>query len=425
MNKFNKLLIKNLNNNNNTKNKLLLNKRFLSTNNNNLLTSVNDNKSYLAAGLGLSTLLIAGITATNNGNNHHNTTHNDEKKEETTTKPSNNDKINELLTKFNQKIDLLEKKVIINNALAKNRAFVFIKPHACNDKVDELIKKTFKFRGITVTGEGDLDYKKIDEGMLIDTHYGAIAQKAVILDPSELAIPEKGLKQFKEMFGVEFSDVLKEKKAYNAKQAMEKLNVDGDGLEKLWRDQLKKNVNLIKFGGGFYCGKLIVNDEEMFVFNGFYPQMRSKYTKEPAKIHYYTIEFDPRTLSWEEFRNEVLGTTDPTEAVDGSLRRVIYENFELLDLPAKPDTGDNGVHASASPFEASAERVNWLSYDSYEDDQYLAGVIASGVPEDKLKSWLGDAQVKYEGKKQSIFDILEDKDSKEVLEILKNVVKEN
>ena len=28
---------------------------------------------------------------------------------------------------------------------------------------------------------------------------------------------------------------------------------------------------------------------------------------------------------------------------------------------AKPNTGDNGVHASASPFEALAERMNWVS----------------------------------------------------------------
>ena len=29
-------------------------------------------------------------------------------------------------------------------------------------------------------------------------------------------------------------------------------------------------------------------------------------------------------------------------------------------LKAQPDTGDNGVHASASPLEALAERSNWL-----------------------------------------------------------------
>ena len=57
---------------------------------------------------------------------------------------------------------------------------------------------------------------------------------------------------------------------------------------------------------------------------------------------------------------KVLGGTDPIEAADKSLRRHIYENWEALGLPAQPDVGDNGVHASASPFEAMAERHNWV-----------------------------------------------------------------
>ena len=47
-------------------------------------------------------------------------------------------------------------------------------------------------------------------------------------------------------------------------------------------------------------------------------------------------------------------------AAVGSARRTIYDNWRTLDLPAQPNTGDNGVHASASPFEALAERANWL-----------------------------------------------------------------
>ena len=34
--------------------------------------------------------------------------------------------------------------------------------------------------------------------------------------------------------------------------------------------------------------------------------------------------------------------------------------YKALGLTSKPNTGDNGVHASASPFEAMAERANWL-----------------------------------------------------------------
>ena len=60
-------------------------------------------------------------------------------------------------------------------ALAKrtNAAFVFIKPHACNDAVIALVKETLANEGIEVMATGSLDYKTIDEKMLIDNHYGA------------------------------------------------------------------------------------------------------------------------------------------------------------------------------------------------------------------------------------------------------------
>jgi hypothetical protein len=43
--------------------------------------------------------------------------------------------------------------------------------------------------------------------------------------------------------------------------------------------------------------------------------------------------------------------------------RTIYKGWEGLGLDYKPNVGDNGVHASASPFEALAERMNWLKVE--------------------------------------------------------------
>ena len=57
---------------------------------------------------------------------------------------------------------------------------------------------------------------------------------------------------------------------------------------------------------------------------------------------------------------KVLGATDPTQAAAGSLRRQILERWRELGLKAEPNVGDNGVHASASPFEGLAERMNWI-----------------------------------------------------------------
>mmetsp|Transcript_8393 Transcript_8393/g.20747 ORF Transcript_8393/g.20747 Transcript_8393/m.20747 type:complete len:162 (+) Transcript_8393:790-1275(+) len=98
-----------------------------------------------------------------------------------------------------------------------------------------------------------------------------------------------------------------------------------------------------------------------------------------------------------------------------------------LGLGSKPNTGDNGVHASASPFEALAERNNWLG-KSVEDDAYGKGLLAAGVPLEVIAKWSGDCQVSVqgetkEGKTMSVFDTLEDLDADSVLSKVSKISK--
>ena len=71
--------------------------------------------------------------------------------------------------------------------------------------------------------------------------------------------------------------------------------------------------------------------------------------------------------------------------------------------------GDNGVHASASPFEALAERLNWMGA-KLEDDAFGQAMISAGIPKDTIMAWTKDPQVPFDGKKASLFDLLEDLD---------------
>lgn len=298
-----------------------------------------------------------------------------------------------------------------------NSAFVFIKPHACKGKpgsVEAVVEGKFKETGIRVTDKGEISAEQIDKNMLIDTHYGAIASKAVKLKPSELNVPDKGKKQFEAAFGESWDSAIAAGKVYNAKDGAEKLGLDADGVNAEW-SKLTRGKNLIKFGGGFYCGKV----KDIYVMNGFYMSMRSAYCNPGEKIQWYTVSWPGDSLSWEDFRGQVLGATDPTEAPKGSIRRVILDQYRKLGLASKPNTGDNGVHASASPFEALAERNNWLG-KSVEDDSYGKGLIAAGVPLETISKWSGDCQVSVDGetkdgKTMSVFDTLEDLDADTIL----------
>ena len=150
-------------------------------------------------------------------------------------------------------------------------------------------------------------------------------------------------------------------------------------------------------------------DADIFVINGFYMAMREKYTKPGTSIYYYLVEWDPAKLSWSDFREKVLGATDPVTAEEGALRKAIFKDWKQLGLKSEPNVGDNGMHASASPFEALAERLNWMSA-KLEDDPFGKAMLDSGIPKDTIMEWTKDPQVAFEGKKQSIFDLLEDLD---------------
>lgn len=294
----------------------------------------------------------------------------------------------------------------------KNSAFVFVKPHAVTDKTNELVHTRLAEKGFKITSEGSLSAEEIDEKKLIDQHYYAIASKATILKPHELNVPKD---KFKSNFGLEWEEALSKGLCLNALDACKEFGCTASELNKAWAESKKAN-KLVKFGGGFYCGLVSLNGKERYVFNAFFMTMRSAFTEPGKSIHYYTVEWDPEQTSWEEFRGKVLGPTDPKEAPKDSLRGEILSRWKELGLPSEPNVGDNGVHASASPFEGLAERMNWLG-KRCSQDAYCKALVRAGVKEATIGAWSVDPQVKIDpsGKKGSLFDALEDLDAQDCI----------
>jgi len=305
---------------------------------------------------------------------------------------------------------------------------VFIKPQANTPKVEELVKTKFSSVGITILKEGEITGPVIDAKQYIDNHYYAIASKATIMAAKDLNIP---VEKFAATFGEEWATVCAEGRALNALEIKNKFGWTADELDAKWNETSDKHdpKTRIKFGGGFYCGKLVVEGTTYYTFNAFFMTMRDKFTGADAKIHYFVVEFDSETLAWADFRGKVLGPTNPADAPSDSLRGMVLATWQELGLQSAPDTGDNAVHASASPFEGLAERTNWLG-DEYtigegdKQDSFAKALIAEGLDVDTIKAWTVDPQVllvKGEDKKGSVFDQLEDKDSAECIAKLKEL----
>eukprot|EP00462_Mataza_sp_D1_P000996 CAMPEP_0175097666 /NCGR_PEP_ID=MMETSP0086_2-20121207/5409_1 /TAXON_ID=136419 /ORGANISM="Unknown Unknown, Strain D1" /LENGTH=406 /DNA_ID=CAMNT_0016371193 /DNA_START=51 /DNA_END=1271 /DNA_ORIENTATION=+ len=293
------------------------------------------------------------------------------------------------------------------NPKVRNSAFVFIKPHAVTDKTKECVAKGLAQNGLRIVKEGTITAEEIDQGMLIDQHYYAIASKATILKPAQLNVPAE---KFKAAFGLGWQEALDKGVVFNAKDACEELGVDAEGLNELW-----KTAKKTKFGGGFYCGLVSAPGRDpIYVFNAFFMSMRSAFVKPGTSIYYYSVEWDASKLSWEDFRGKVLGPTNPEDAPSGSLRGIICNDWRNLGLAYRPNVGDNGVHASASPFEALAERMNWLGA-SASSDHFGKAMLDAGISEATIKDWSVDPQVTYGGSSMpitgSLFDSVEDTDA--------------
>lgn len=307
-----------------------------------------------------------------------------------------------------------------SNAKPKNDAFVFVKPHAVTDKTNKTARDRLVERGLRITGEGDIKSEEIDRKKLIDQHYYAIASKATILKPEQVNVPRD---KFKKHFNKDWDTLLQSGECCNALQACQEFGCDAAQLSKAWA-QSKKDGNLVKLGGGFYAGLVKMNGKDKYVLNAFFMDMRNQFTAPGRSIHWYTVEWDEDKLSWADFRGKVLGPTDPNDAPKDSLRGEILSNWKDLGLPAEPNVGDNGMHASASPFEGMSERMNWLNRRCSQDS-FCKRMVAAGIPEKTIEEWSVDPQVKIDasGKMGSLYDAVEDLDSTACLDKLQALYK--
>jgi len=295
-----------------------------------------------------------------------------------------------------------------------NFAFMFVKPHANTEEGRGLVQEELRRRGIEVLKQGEIGADDIEARSIIDTHYGSLATRALKQAPSELLVKPDAQEAFRAAFGLSWQEALERDLVCNAQEAMRRLACSGEALEALWAP-LRFGEGKVKLGSGCYAGSL----RGLFVINGFYLVMRSMYTQPGSSVHYYMLRFRSQELSWADFRRELLGHTDPALAAPESLRGHFLRRWRELGLKSEPHTGENAVHASASPLEALAERLNWLQLGPQEllEDSFAQQLLRRGVKESSLQHWLSDPPVRHGGRSVPAFDLFEDRNTDECLQL--------
>jgi hypothetical protein len=250
--------------------------------------------------------------------------------------------------------------------------------------------------------------KKYD---IMARHYGVI--NALSRDPLSNFSTEAASK-FSQQFGITVDRV----KLVGSLQFLEQYpSWSADDLEKAWQQ-----MPAVKLAGGTYCAHMEIEGNDLYLVNGFHPKQLLHFTAPGRSIVAFTLSGD---LDWSDARNQFIGKTNPAEALPGSLRNEILMNKAKFGL-STVNAGQNGFHLSAGPLEGLVELIRYGSDFSSgmikTPEDFVFGRLLSGsVNESLLDHLLKNGFVLYEGAKTSPFDLTEEKNSAEALELLQKV----
>jgi len=269
----------------------------------------------------------------------------------------------------------------------KNHAMVLIKPHAANANTDRFVQSYLTTHKVSVLKKGHIDAKVVAEKTMYEKQYFQIVAYAEC-DPRKLHVPDTGQKLFKDTYGTSWADALSKGDVFNAVEGLKKLGVSNSELCTAWT-----KVEHIKLTSSMRVAKLAApSGASMYIINGFMPFWRDSFLSGSESLTWYCVEFDPSEVSWQHFRSDILGTTNPAKAKKDSIRAQMYEHWKQLGLKEQPTTMFNCIHASAGPLEGLRERMTWTGTAITEDP--LGRLLrANGVPAASIEQLLQNPPV--------------------------------
>ncbi len=299
----------------------------------------------------------------------------------------------------------------------KNELVFFFKPEVLlpqSVNLGLLLDVTFeKFEEFDVKVESlsVLSGEYLKKHDIMARHYGVINRIARF---GKRELTTEALEKFKEIFGVEAEKA----NLLGAFEFLERYkDFNAFSLNVLW-----ENLENKKLASGTYCEKVRVGEETVYLLNGFHPYQLLHFTRKEAFIVVMAVASD---TNWKRLRQDFIGATNPEKAKEGSLRRILLEKKEELRIPMVTQ-GYNGFHLSAGPVEALAELLRFCS--NYETGNLLTPektVIGKkflkAFGKEIVEKLMENPKVNYNGRLLGVFDITEELDTDDAIEVLKGI----
>jgi hypothetical protein len=320
------------------------------------------------------------------------------------------------LKETNQK-DLCRKELYSNSMFDSRHEFLFfIKPELTQLAggenfeliLDMIFSKLDEF-GLKIKKIIHLSASYLEKYDIIARHYGII--NAISRNARENLL-QKSAEIFRQNFNTDFEQA---KILGGIEFLSEYPELNPQTLDYLWQ-----NSATVKLGGGTYCQQLKIDGNTVYLLNGFHPRQLQHYTAPGQSIIVFTITGE---LDWKLARNNFIGKTNPAEAESGSIRRTILDNMEKYGLKTV-NSSWNGVHLSAGPVESLVELIRYNS--DFErnillqpGDFSFGRMLSAEFDKSTINKIISNQIVNYNNKSESVFDLTEEKNNNEAINILK------
>lgn len=232
----------------------------------------------------------------------------------------------------------------------------------------------------------------------VPKHYAALSKHALTQPPAELKVKPERLYLFQKTFGVSWAYALSISKVQNAAAYKTAQSLTDAQMVTEW-SALQEHSTMIKLGPQTLVGKL----RDFYVVNGNWFAVKAPYDVAGKSVTLYDFTWSPDILRWSDFLYNVVGSPDPAEAVAGSLTSLMNTKYAEWTIP-QPQRLNVGMLVSQSAFEALAMRHVWLDAPILSDP-FAKGLIAQGVPQATVTSWVTDPIVLFKGVFEDVFGL--------------------
>ena len=314
----------------------------------------------------------------------------------------------------------VNKEIFRNQGSIKKNEFLFIlKPEVFAKTKPEELESILELIQERLTKYNfSIDNVRLINAAYLD-HFQVIAQHYGVINAASRNFWANITDEIKSNFNGIYNRELAGSKVFGSLELVSKFPEITDAiLQKLW-----SNCEIKRLAGGVYCGEVEFQGEQLFIINGFHPPQIEHFIAENRVIATMNLSCD---IDWEKARKEFTGNTYPEKAEKGTLRRDIFDQYGKLGFDDVSYV-INSLHLSAGPVEGLLELKRFNSeFDRQSESSFsdfgfgkMLEVNFSGADFEKIVS---NSTVNYQGKQISIFDLTEEMNSLDAIELLKNVL---